>query len=150
MASEKGDGFQKMISFLSGTALMGPNGSLYDSPEYNRLFERMRAMTDGPVRETIIRKMRYVSVEDCPWIPVSHAGSRTLVQPWVRNYFANPIAMDLLKYLAVDPARRGTLQAEWNRPVLWPGVALLACLGAVVYPAASTVRRQRNRRVRRG
>ena len=127
----------------------GPNASLYNSPEYNRLFEQMRAMPDGSQRTAILKKMRDISVEDCPWIYVSNAGSRTLVQPWVRNNYASPIAMDLFKYVAIDPEKRAGLQAQWNRPIVWPLAALVTCLGLVVVPATTTVRRQRNRRVRR-
>lgn len=128
----------------------GPNYASYDNPEYNRLFEQMRAMPEGPERIAILEKMRDISVEDCPWIYISNAGSRTLVQPWVRNNYASPIAMDLLKYVAVDPEERGGLQVRWNRPVTWPIVGFVACLGLVVLPASATVRRRANRKVRRG
>src|SRR5439155_9406270 len=45
----------------------GPNAAAYDNPEYNRLFDQMRSMDDGPARLAIIRQMRAIAVEDCPW-----------------------------------------------------------------------------------
>ena len=62
----------------------GPNASSYHNAEYDKLFEQMRSMDDGPERMAIIRKMRDISVEDCPWIyvynPVSALGGLQLAK----------------------------------------------------------------------
>lgn len=127
----------------------GPNATAYNNPEYNRLFEQMRVMNDGPEREAIIRKLRDISVEDCPWIFRSHDESMSLFQPWLGNVKPHPIALDGAKYLSIDGEMRDRLQREWNRPNYLPGVlfVLLAVLSSI--PAARVVNQRRNRYVRR-
>ena len=126
----------------------GPNGSAYANPEYDRLFNAVRVMDDGPQRLALIRKMRAIAVEDCPWIYIDHSESYGLTQPWVHNYKPHPVAMDSGKYVSVDPALRVRLQGEWNQPNYWPalGAIILLVLGSL--PAASVVRRRAHRRVR--
>lgn len=127
----------------------GPNYAGYDNPEYNRLFERMRAMDDGPERMAIIRRMRAIATEDCPLVFRQHTQGLSLSHSWLRNVKPHPVANDVTKYLSVDSARRARLQAQWNRPNYWPGVffGLFLVLGSL--PAAATVRRRRRRRLRR-
>ncbi len=130
-------------------AAPGPNGCLYDNPEYNKLFEKMRGMKDGPEREAIIARMRDVSVEDCPWIYVDYPESRSLIQPWVKNSNYSPLANDATKYVDLDPAMRVRLQGEWNQAKLWPILVLLGVGVAAVLPAVAVVRNRRGRRVRK-
>jgi oligopeptide transport system substrate-binding protein len=42
----------------------------------------------------------------------------------------------------VDAARREALRREWNRPVVWPVLLILALLGASIVPAVMTYRRR--------
>jgi oligopeptide transport system substrate-binding protein len=127
----------------------GPNNANYHSPEYDKLFEQMREMEDGPEREAVIHKLRDVVVEDCPWIYLCENEGPTVFQPWVRNKQSNPIMTDASKYRGIDVERRLRLQASWNRPVVVPLLVLIGALIVGFVPAARTVSRQRNRRVRR-
>ncbi len=127
----------------------GPNSSLYNSPAYNKLFEQMRAMSDGPERNAVMAKMRDISVEDCPWIYVQFSESRTLVQPWASNQNANFIASDNMKYVRLDPAKRVELQERWNRSTLWPIAAFALLIVAICVPASQTIKNRTNRRVRK-
>jgi oligopeptide transport system substrate-binding protein len=127
----------------------GPNNANYHNPEYDRLFEQMRGMDDGPARNEIIRRMRDLAVEDCPWIYLSENEGPTMYQPWVRNSYSNPILSNLLDYRGIDVEKRERLQTEWNRPV-WAPLAIFAFIAfAGVVPAAQTVHRHRNRSVRK-
>ncbi len=51
------------------------------------------------------------------------------------------MANNTLKYRRVDAAVRKARRAEWNRPVLWPIVLLVAALAAVIAPAVIAWRR---------
>lgn len=135
--------------------LYGPNGhskgvnySSYDNPEYNRMFEQMRSMDDGPERMAIIRRMRDIAVEDCPWIFLYHPDDLAIVNKWLLNVKPHPMAVDTLKYLRVDGRERARLQAAWNKPNYWPAVAIAVFLILGTLPAAEVVRRRRNRKVR--
>lgn len=127
----------------------GPNSASYNNPEYNRLFEQMRAMDDGPERLAIIRKMRAIAVEDCPWVFDFHGEELVLHYNWLRNVKRHPVALDSAKYLAVNPVKRDAMREAWNRPNYWPIVGLAAFLLIGSLPAVFTVRGHRSRRLRR-
>ncbi|HEX2999957.1 MAG TPA: ABC transporter substrate-binding protein, partial [Armatimonadota bacterium] len=127
----------------------GPNSAAYNNPEYNRLFEQVRAMDDGPARMALIRRMRAIVQEDCPWIFLQHDESLAIYYDWLRNVKPHPVTNDSIKYRTVDGARRARLQAEWNRPVLWPAVVLVLFLTVGSLPAIAVVRNRRRRKVRR-
>jgi oligopeptide transport system substrate-binding protein len=127
----------------------GPNATAYNNPEYNRLFEQMRAMDDGPERLALIKRMREIAVEDCPLIYREHTEDLFLTQPWIRNVKPHAMANDSMKYRGVDGPMRARLQKEWNKPILWPAIVLIALVIAGSIPAAAVVNRRRNRRLRR-
>lgn len=127
----------------------GPNAVNYENPEYDRMFEQMRSMDDGPARLDLIRKMRDVAVEDCPWVYLFHDENLGISYDWLTNGKPHPASNDTIKYRGIDGPRRARQQAEWNRPLLWPiGMAVIVLvIGSI--PAANTVRRRRGRRARR-
>jgi ABC-type transport system substrate-binding protein len=94
----------------------GPNRSNYDNPEFNELFEQMKAMPDTPERLAIIRRMVEIVVEDAPWIPSTHSVSYILRHQWVRSAKAHAMTGGYLKYRDVDVELRERLRREWNRP----------------------------------
>jgi len=94
----------------------GPNGTSYDNPEFNELFDRMKTMHDGPERYALVRRMVEIVCEDAPWVPSVHALSYILVHQWVRNYKPHGMTGSFLKYVDVDVSLRDRLRLEWNRP----------------------------------
>jgi len=128
----------------------GPNSANYANPAYDKLFEKMRALDDGPERTALIKQMQTIAVEDCAWIPVYHSVSLSLAYDWLKNVKAHPIANDYNQYRRVDYEKRARLQREWNQPNFGPLVAFLALLGVSIIPAVGVVRKRVNRRVRVG
>jgi len=127
----------------------GPNAAGYDNPEYNRLFEQMRSMDDGAERLAVIRKMRAIAVEDCPWVLSDHSEGLGLHYNWVTNVKRHAVALDGAKYHGVDAERRARLRAAWNPPHYLPLLAFAAFLVVGSLPAVFTVRSRRSRRLRR-
>jgi ABC-type transport system substrate-binding protein len=127
----------------------GPNSASYKNPEYDQLFDQMKSMDDGPERMAIIKKMRDISVEDCPWIYVFNPVTLSVGYDWMKNVKAHPIANDYNQYRSVDFEKRTQKQFEWNQPNVFPLLALIVAfiLGAI--PAVGVVRNRVNRRVRR-
>jgi ABC-type transport system substrate-binding protein len=123
----------------------GENASNYDNPEFNRLFERMKNMDNGPARLALIRRMLEIARRDAPWVWGMHPKTYLLEHAWVKNEKPNQIANNTLKYLRVDPALRARRREEWNRPVVWPLVAGLALLVLGAAPAVVAYRRKENR-----
>ncbi len=127
----------------------GPNASGYDNPRYNRLFEQMRALEDGPKRLEVIRQMRDIAAEDAPWVFLQHDVDLALTYDWLNNVKPHPVANDTTKYRGVDGERRAQLQRAWNQPNFWPLLGALALLLAGSVPAAAVVRARGQRRARR-
>jgi len=119
----------------------GENAANYDNPEFDRLFERMKDMDNGPARQQVIDAKRDVVRRDAPWIFAYHPKAFGLRHGWVHNVKPNLMANNTLKYRRIDAAVREARRAEWNRPVLWPMVLLAAALAAVIAPAAIAWRR---------
>ncbi|HTE17500.1 MAG TPA: ABC transporter substrate-binding protein, partial [Armatimonadota bacterium] len=141
---------ENFVFMLYGpTRRPGPNASAYNTPEYNRLFEQMRAMDDGPARLAVIRRMREIAQEDVPWIFVSHDEELALTYNWLKNVKPHPASNNSTKYLRVDGARRAALQQAWNRPNYWPALAMLLFLVVGSIPAVAVVRGRSRRRVRK-
>jgi ABC-type transport system substrate-binding protein len=127
----------------------GPNEGDYQSPEFDRLFERMRAMDDGPERLALLRRIRAIVVEDCPVIFVRHDMTLQISHGWLHNNKPPSVDMDYKKYLAIDGGLRAQRQAEWNRPNYAPAILFCGMIAAGVLPAIALVRTRQNRRLRR-
>ena len=99
----------------------GENASNYVNPEFDRLFERMKNMDNGPERQAIIDQMIEIARRDAPWVWGFHPKDYGLAHAWVKNRKPNQIANNSLKYQRIDAgAARATCGDAWNRPVLWP------------------------------
>jgi ABC-type transport system substrate-binding protein len=121
----------------------GENAANYANPEFDRLFEQMKTMSDGPQRRQIIDRMVDIARRDAPWVWGFHPKSFALYHAWSSPTKPNLIANNLLKYRHIDPALRERLRAEWNRPVVWPLLLVLGLLVTVAAPAVyGFVRRQ--------
>lgn len=120
----------------------GENASNYQNPEFDRLFERMKNMDNGPERQAIIDRMVEIVRRDAPWVWSFFPKSYSLHHAWVHNRKPNQMANNSLKYLRIDPQLRERLRREWNQPLLWPVLALGALLAASLVPAIVTYRRR--------
>ncbi|RYX82670.1 hypothetical protein EON83_18400 [bacterium] len=125
----------------------GPNLTGYDNPVYNRLFEKMRAMDDGPERLKLIEQMRAISDEDCPLIYIQNSQKLSLAYDWLSDFKPNPVTNTALKYRSVDGEKRAERQRQWNKPVWWPLAAMFAVLIAGTLPAIQVVKNRHRRRV---
>jgi ABC-type transport system substrate-binding protein len=120
----------------------GENAANYQNPEFDRLFEKMKDMDNGPERQAVIDAMVKIAREDAPWVFAFHPKSFGLRHGWVKNAKPNLMTHNLLKYRRLDPAARATYQAKWNQPALWPVAVTAALLAALVWPAVGAYRRR--------
>ncbi|MDO8930803.1 MAG: ABC transporter substrate-binding protein [Rhodocyclaceae bacterium] len=120
----------------------GENAANYANPEYDRLFEKMRAMDSGPARQAIIDAMLEILRHDAPWIWGFHPKDYTLRHAWLLNRKPSKVGNNTLKYQRIDVALRERLRAEWNRPIVWQAVFGLLALVAAALPAWLGYRRR--------
>ena len=118
----------------------GENKANYANPEFDRLFEQMKNMENGPERQAIIDRMVALLRQDAPWVWGYHPKDYSLYHAWLANVKPNQMARNGLKFYRLDPAQRELRRAEWNRPVVWPVLLLLALLVLGTLPALRTWR----------
>lgn len=117
----------------------GSNTGRFSDPEFDRLFEQMSTMENGPERLAIIRKMDEILVKQCPVIFTSHPVDFSLSQPWLPRVASNAMLANGggVKYLQIDATLRAQKQREWNRTPWWPtwtlAGLLLAGIGYTIF-----------------
>jgi ABC-type transport system substrate-binding protein len=120
----------------------GENASNYENSEFDRLFDRMKSMPNGPARQEIIDRMVEILRHDAPWVWSYFPKDYSLHHAWVHNRKPNQMANNGLKYQRIDAALRKKMQRQWNRPVLWPVAALALVLALSIFPAITAYRRR--------
>jgi len=106
----------------------GENAVNYENKEFDRLFDQMENMPNGPERQAIIDQMLEILQSDSPWIWGFHPMAFALSHSWVRDAKPNQMSNNSLKYARGDPSKRLEYQRERNNPVVWP-FGLLLILG---------------------
>ena len=120
----------------------GENAANYENAEYDRLFERMKAMENGAERQRLIDAMTEILRRDAPWIWGFHPKDYSLRHAWLGNRKPSKVGHNTLKYQRIDTALRERKRAEWNRPVLWPLLLVAALIAVVAWPAWRGYRRR--------
>ncbi|MBI5450577.1 MAG: ABC transporter substrate-binding protein [Gammaproteobacteria bacterium] len=120
----------------------GENASNYHNAEFDRLFEQMKNMANGPERQRIIDQMLQIARVDAPWIWGMHPKSFALSHRWYHNSKPNLMANNTLKYVRIDPGLRSELRRQWNRPVVWPVWVMVAGVLLLIVPALIAYRRR--------
>jgi len=110
----------------------GENTSNYENPEYDRLFQKLQTLDDGPEKQKVIDEMVHIVQDDSPWAWGYWPYVSTAFQSWVHNGIPSMVIRDMGRYYRVDPALRTKKLAEWNHPVWWPLVAFGVLLLALV------------------
>ena len=93
--------------FFLGIAY-GPNASESNDPRFvlpafDRLFERQRALPDGPERETVMRQAKDLLVAYMPFKVHQHSIYLDVVQPWTKGFWRHPFMRDYWRFVDVEP-----------------------------------------------
>jgi len=120
----------------------GENASNYTNPEFDKLFERMKYLDDGPEKEELIARMVSIVQQDAAWMFGYFPKSGGAYHQWVGNGKPTQMIRNHLQYMKIDPELRAHKIAEWNRPVWWPVLLAAALLVLLALPAWRMVRRR--------
>jgi ABC-type transport system substrate-binding protein len=135
-----------MLFYSKNIPPAGKNYARYRNPEYDRAFEKMASMDNGPERMELVRQLQKFLDDDCPMFPTFTKAFYTAVQPWARRTHDNLMyeVEGGIKFLTQDPALRDRLRREWNRPLIWPAYVLGALVLGFVLAFIRAVRRTKN------
>ncbi|MEC9413022.1 MAG: ABC transporter substrate-binding protein [Pseudomonadota bacterium] len=113
----------------------GENTANYQNKDFDKLFEKMRTMSNTPERLAIIKQMVDIVRRDAPWIWGFHPKQFSLYHEWNHNVKPNLMANNTLKYRRIDTGVREKLQSQWNQPILWPLGIVIIVIMLMVMPA---------------
>ena len=118
----------------------GENASNYRNEEFDRLFEEMRFLDDGPRKEELVHRMVEIVQHDAPWMFGYYPASGGAYQAWVGNAKPSQMVRNTLQYYRLSPDQRAASVQEWNRPVWWPLLLVVAAVLAGIWVAWRQIR----------
>jgi len=81
----------------------GVNGTNYQNPEFDRLYEKILSMSESPERTALYEKMADMVDDDCVWALIGYPLAYGLFQPWFQNYKPHAFPYANWKYYKVLP-----------------------------------------------
>ncbi|HEU5293652.1 MAG TPA: ABC transporter substrate-binding protein [Burkholderiaceae bacterium] len=90
------------LSIAYGPNAGEANDPRFSRPHFDRLFEKQRAMPDGPQREAVMREAKDMLVAYMPYKVHAHTVVVDLVQPWTHGYWRHPFARDIWRYIDIE------------------------------------------------
>ena len=108
----------------------GENASNYRNAGFDRLYERMKDLPEGPEKAETIDKMVKIVQADAPWSFGYFPTSAAALHQWVGNAKPTQMVRNNVQFMKIDAALRARKIAEWNPPVVWP-LWLLALAAAL-------------------
>ncbi len=91
--------------FYSKNAPPGPNIGAYANPAYDKAYEAMRLMPNGPERIALIKTMNALLKQDVPVIVLYNSLRFGIVQKWVGGFKRNVFLQEHM-FMSVDMAAR--------------------------------------------
>ncbi len=85
-----------------GPAAGGQNLSHFDHPEFNRIYDRIRVMPNGPERLELIRQAARIWMAYMPYKVHVHRIFTDLTHPWTANYVRHPFQYRWWEHIDVD------------------------------------------------
>ena len=83
----------------------GPNSGAFANAAYDKGYEAMRAMVNGPQRYEIFKQLNAILRDEVPLIPVYESMRSDSVQKWVGNYRRNIFTTEM-QFMSVDMAAK--------------------------------------------
>jgi len=95
-----GDNFMQL---LYGPNIHESNNACYDSPEFNRRYQRSSQLPAGPERDGLYHEMTRIMETDSAWLLLDSRMRNALQQPWVVGFTKHPVLHVEWLYLDIDP-----------------------------------------------
>lgn len=93
---------ETFLQLGNGPAKGGANHSRFDLPAFNDLFQKQRALPDGPERFAIMKEAEKLMVAYMPYKTNTHRINTDLMQPWLLGYRRHPTSRGTWKFVDID------------------------------------------------
>ncbi|MBB4842549.1 ABC-type transport system substrate-binding protein [Paucibacter oligotrophus] len=97
---------QNALQRLYGPASGGQNLARFNQPEFNRIYEQMQGMADGPEREALFLQAKRIAAAYLPYKPHVHRLYTDLGQSWLLGYRRPVFWLDFWQYVDIDHSKR--------------------------------------------
>lgn len=93
---------ENFLQLFWSKSIGGANYSMFNLPEYDRLYEKAKTMPDSPERTELYRQMVHLLWIYSPWTVNFLKQGTILIQPWVIGFKKHPFQHEPWRYLDVD------------------------------------------------
>lgn len=93
---------ENFLQLFWSKSIGGANYSMFNLPEYDKLYEKAKTLPDSPARTELYRKMVHLLWIYSPWTVNFLKQGTILIQPWVIGFKKHPFAHEPWRYLDVD------------------------------------------------
>ena len=92
----------------------GSNGSNFDNPKFNELFEKAVVMQDSPQKRALYEQLNQMAAEQVPLIYLIHPVRYVMYHSWLQNYVLAPNFVRATdQYLDIDVEKKKALKANF-------------------------------------
>jgi ABC-type transport system substrate-binding protein len=102
-ASSNGQG---ALARLFGPQAGNSNLAFFRNAEFDRIYERMRVIPDGPEREALFLKAKRIAVAYMPYKHTVHRMEADMLHPWVVGYRRPLFALGWWHRVDIDNSKR--------------------------------------------
>ncbi|MBH9553638.1 ABC transporter substrate-binding protein [Inhella gelatinilytica] len=95
-----------MLARLYGPQSGNQNYSRFKLPAYDRLYEKVQTLPDGPERQALLREIQRLQVAYMPMKVHVHRIVNDLAHPWVLGYRRPLFRNEFWHLIDIDPARK--------------------------------------------
>jgi ABC-type transport system substrate-binding protein len=134
---------------MARSTSQGDNYANYANTDYDALYKQLQALDDGPAKQAVIDQMVTIAQQDAPWSFGYFPWGGLAFQQWVYNGKPSILIRDMAQYYRLDPQLRTQKQAEWNQPVRWPALVLVAGLALALWGARRSFKARETATARR-
>lgn len=80
----------------------GPNSSYYSNPKFDKYFDQLKVMNEGPEKWQVMERMEEIVHQEMPWIMQYYARNYILHSGRVKNFRHSDLIFNYYKYLKVQ------------------------------------------------
>jgi ABC-type transport system substrate-binding protein len=92
------------LALGDGRAKGSSNKSRFDLPAYNALYQKQKALPNGPERQAVMEEAAKLMIAYMPYKISVHRLFTDLAQPWVIGFDRNVFVRDFWRYVDIDSA----------------------------------------------